>query len=320
MKESTTRKTAILNFTVASCVIFLCTNSFSLFFSGKKAIAQEISSVNEESKQNVATDEEDVIAFDRRIKLASDLDNKKFAVTLHRPNYFLPLTYNDNPNVKTYEQADQDIPNNYEAKFQLSIKMLLWDNIFENNGDLYGAYTQLSLWQIYNKSSPFRETNYEPELFLQFDTDFNIYGLRNRLFIVGINHQSNGQGGDFSRSWNRLFIEFVAERGNFVIGLKPWYRIPESDEDDDNPDIDKYLGYGQLVGAYRWKKNVFSFTFRNNLRFNENKGSLEIGWSYPLTNNLRVYLQYYNGYGESLIDYNNYTNRIGCGIMINDWI
>jgi phospholipase A1 len=198
--------------------------------------------------------------------------------------------------------------------------MLLWNDIFNKNIDLYGAYTQMSLWQIYNNSSPFRETNYEPELFLKFDTDFNVLGLRNRLFLFGFDHQSNGQSGAFSRSWNRIYIEFIASRGNFVIGLKPWYRIPEKEEDDDNPDIEKYLGYGQLWGAYKWKDVVFSFLFRNNLRTDENKCGIEAGCSYGLTHNLRIYLQYFNGYGESLIDYNNSTNRIGLGFMINDWL
>lgn len=320
MKESIVRKMAILKFSGASGLFFLGVVSFSLFFSSQMSIAQDASSVKETSQQDITTEEQDTIDFDQRIKYQSDEDRNQFDVTLHRPNYFLPFTYNSNPNEKTYEQANEDIPNNYEAKFQLSFKMLLWENIFNDNGDLYGAYTQLSLWQIYNESSPFRETNYEPELFLRFDTDFNALGLRNKFLTFGVNHQSNGQEGDFSRSWNRLYVEFVASKGNFLMALKPWYRIPESEEDDDNPDIDNYLGYGQLSGAYKWRKNVFSFTFHNNLDFDDNNGAIEIGWSYPLVNNLRAYIQYYNGYGESLIDYDNYTNRIGCGIMINDWI
>jgi len=277
------------------------------FFFVPQSVAQDISNI-EETKVKDGDAAKD------------DTENNKFAIQLHRPNYFLVMTYNNNPNVETYEQEGRDVPNKYEAKFQLSIKMLFWDDIFKGNGDLYGAYTQMSLWQIYDISSPFRETNYEPELFLEFDTDFNVLGLRNRTFRVGVNHQSNGQGGAFSRSWNRVFVEFMASKGNFSMGLKPWYRIPEHEEDDDNPDIEKYLGYGQLLGTYKWKDNIFSFTFRNNLRDNDNRSGLEVGWSHRLTNNLRAYIQYFNGYGESLIDYNNATNRIGLGIMINDWL
>jgi len=320
MKESLARQKTIRKFRVAACLIFLSAHVFALFFCSQTSFAQEASATKDALQPDVTTGEPEVIDSEQRIKSEGDEDESQFAVTLHRPNYFLPLTYNDNPNEKTYEQANEEVPNNYEAKFQLSFRMLLWENIFDDNGDLYGAYTQLSLWQIYNESSPFRETNYEPELFLKFDTDFNVFGLRNKLLILGINHQSNGQGGEFSRSWNRLYIEFVAKKGNFLMALKPWYRIPESDENDDNPDIADFLGYGQLSGAYKWRKNVCSFALRNNLSFDDNKGSIEIGWSYPLVNRLRVYLQYFYGYGESLIDYDNRTNRIGCGIMINDWI
>ena len=282
--------------------------------------AENLSSIDDPKIEKGRPAEEEIFAFDRRLHLESGNNKIPFDVTLHRPNYFLPVTYNDNPNAETYEQAGRSVPNEYEAKFQLSLKMLIWDDIFKNNGDLYGAYTQLSLWQIYDDSSPFRETNYEPELFLKFDTDIDVLGLQNRLLLIGINHQSNGQSGSFSRSWNRIYVEFIATRGNFVVGLKPWYRIPENDEDDDNPDIYKYLGYGQLWGAYKWGRSVFSFTLRNNLRPSDNKGGIEVGWSFGLTDNLRLYLQYFNGYGESLIDYDNATNRIGIGVMINDWL
>lgn len=245
-----------------------------------------------------------------------------FAITPHRPNYFLFVTYDSHPNIETYEFADQRAPENYEVKFQLSFKILLWEKMFGNNGDLFFGYTQRSFWQFYDKalSSPFRETNYEPEMFLKFDTDINVLGLRNRLFLIGFNHQSNGRGEPLSRSWNRIYAEFVAQRGNFVIALKPWYRIPAKEEDDDNPDIEKYMGYGELLAAYQLKGHVFSFMLRNNLRGDENKGAVELGWSFPITHNVRVYVQYFNGYGESLVDYNDTANRIGFGVMLNDWI
>jgi phospholipase A1 len=259
-------------------------------------------------------------ALQERILLEKQIQKKPFLVSLHRPNYFLGGTYNRNPNNKLYESLGRDPLKNYEAKFQFSIRMLVWPEVFNGKADLYAAYTQLSLWQIYSYSSPFRETNYEPEILLSFDTDFNVLGLTNRLFVLGVNHQSNGMGPDLSRSWNRIYMEFIADKGHFITGLKTWYRIPEDREQDDNPDIATYLGYGQIFGAYQYQKNVFSFTFRNNLRFDKNKGSLEAGWSYALINTFRVYLQYYNGYGESLADYNVPANRVSIGVMINDWI
>jgi phospholipase A1 len=241
--------------------------------------------------------EEEESAIKRRKTEEEKARASAFSITPHRQNYFLLVTYDNHPNTETYEFANEDGPKKYEVKYQLSFKILLWEKLFRGNGDLFYAYTQRSFWQLYHKalSSPFRETNHEPELFVKFDTDFNVLGLRNRLFLIGLNHQSNGRGGVLSRSWNRIYAGFIAERGNFVIALKPWYRIPEDEEDDDNPNIEKYMGYGELFGAYRLKGHVFSFMLRNNLRGDENKGAVELGWSYPITHNVRLYVQYFNG-------------------------
>ena len=276
----------------------------------------------EVSTSVVSTGEEEESAIKRRKTEEEKARASAFSITPHRQNYFLLITYDSHPNRETYEFANEDEPKKYEVKYQLSFKVLLWEKMLRGNGDLFYAYTQRSFWQLYHKalSSPFRETNHEPEVFVKFDTDFNVLGLKNRLFLVGLNHQSNGRGGVLSRSWNRIYAEFIAEWGNFVIALKPWYRIPEDEEDDDNPNIEKYLGYGELFGAYRLNGHVFSFMLRNNLRRDENKGAVQLGWSYPITHNVRVYVQYFNGYGESLVDYNDTANRIGIGVMLFDWI
>jgi phospholipase A1 len=270
----------------------------------------------------VTTSEKEVSAIEGRIIEEKKVGVSRFAIIPHRQNYLLAVTYDSDPNTETYEFADEDEPKHFEVKFQLSFKLLLWDKIFRGNGDLFCAYTQRSWWQLYDQalSSPFRETNYEPEVFVKFDTDFDVLGLRNRLFVIGLNHQSNGRGGVLSRSWNRIYAELVAERGNFVIGIKPWYRIPEDEEDDDNPNIEKYMGYGELFGAYRLNEHVLSFMARHNLRPHENKGALELGWSFPITHNVRGYVQYFNGYGESLVDYCDKASRIGVGLMVFDWI
>ncbi len=84
----------------------------------------------------------------------------------YRPNYFLPVAYNSSPNQDAVLDIDPDAKANYnEAKFQLSVKAKLWEDLFDQKIDIWLAYTQLSFWQIYNTafSSPFRDTNYEPE-------------------------------------------------------------------------------------------------------------------------------------------------------------
>ncbi|MCD6527880.1 MAG: phospholipase A [Desulfuromonas sp.] len=248
-----------------------------------------------------------------------------FAIVPHRRNYLLPITYNSHVNSQPFEIGDDDI-DCYEVKFQFSFKVPVWQNIFRG-ADLWAAYTNLSFWQAYNHpfSSPFRETNHEPELFLRLKNDWQLLGLKNSLILLGATHQSNGQTGSLSRSWNRVYLNMIFERGGFVMGLKPWYRIPEDQKDDptsssgdDNPDIEKYLGYGELTLGYKWRDHVVSMMLRNNLRGHNNKGAVQFDWTFPLSRKLRGYVQFFNGYGESLIDYNTAVNRIGAGVVLSD--
>jgi len=127
-----------------------------------------------------------------------------------------------------------------------------------------------------------------------------------------------------SRGWNRLYANLIWEQGNFVFSLKPWWRIPEapktdplSAEGDDNPDIEKYMGYFEFVTAYRRGKQEYSVLVRNNLR-SENRGAVQLEWTFPMYKRLRGYVEYFNGYGESLIDYNAHMQRIGVGFMLSD--
>jgi len=258
-----------------------------------------------------------------------DLDPKsrenKSIVRAHRTNYMLPVAYNSTLN----QDPMLDIENNAraqhtEAKFQISFKIKLWEDVLGENMDLWFGYTQLAFWQLYNAafSSPFRETNYEPELLLNLRTDYEILGWKGRIINLGLNHQSNGRAGNLSRSWNRAVANFGFEKENFNILVKTWYRIPENASDDDNPDITKYMGYGELWGTWYWNRHRFAAMLRNNLRVS-NKGAVQLDWSFPFPyiNNDRFsgYIQYFNGYGESLIDYNNTVNRISIGFMLTDW-
>jgi phospholipase A1 len=101
--------------------------------------------------------------------------------------------------------------------------------------------------------------------------------------------------------------------------LKGWYRIPESAEDDDNPNIEDYLGYGEVWAYYFWKGNRFGIMLRNNLHLDTNRGAVQLEWSFPILERIGGYLQYFNGYGESLLDYNHRVNRIGIGFILKEW-
>ena len=259
-----------------------------------------------------------------------------FKLKPYRPIYFLPIAYNSSPNEDTALDFDKNAKAQYnEAKFQISFKVKPWGTDIEyikgiKGIDVWFAYTQLAFWQLYNSalSSPLRDINYEPELLINFRTDYSIPGFDDfkvRYFNLGFNHQSNGRSVPLSRSWNRIVANAGLEKNNFNLLLKTWYRIPEEKANDDNPDISRYMGYGELWGIYSWRGNRFAAMLRNNFR-QDNLGAIQLDWSIPLSmihkelgNRFSFYVQYFNGYGEGLLDYNKSINRISVGFMLADW-
>jgi phospholipase A1 len=267
-------------------------------------------------------------ALSQRMEAIGKESESRWAILPYRPTYILPLTYMSTRNYAPYQQAAGGAPvpelNNTEIKYQISFQFPVWKNMFGSNASLVAAYTQLSLWQAYNdNSAPFRDTNYEPEVKVLFKTNYRLLGFDVKAYAIGFDHQSNGRGLDsLSRSWNRIVADVAMERGNFVVELRPWWRIPEKADDDDNPDIVKYEGYADLRVGYKMEKHVIVGTLHNNLRGDENKGSIQLDWTFPLPGETQIkgYAQYFNGYAENLIDYNVQQERIGIGILLADWL
>lgn len=258
----------------------------------------------------------------RRLGAERDPSNRLYTITAHRPNYFLLGAYaHDRPsNVNFARTGQSDEAQHVESRFQLSLKALVMENAFNGVGDLFVGYTQRSYWQMYNRdaSSPFRETNYEPEAWLRRVVNQPILGWNVSTVGLGVNHQSNGRGGDTSRSWNRVIASVALEKGDTGVVLRPWWRIPTSESRDDNPDIEKYMGHFDLTVLRRFGEHSLDLMLRNNLR-SDNKGAVQLGWSYPLTPTLRAYAQLFSGYGESLIDYNVRQTSVGIGLQLLDW-
>jgi phospholipase A1/A2 len=254
-----------------------------------------------------------------------DPSSPRYDIRFYNANYLLFGRYTDSVNTAPYlplaaalNQPEPDL-NSTEAKFQFSFKGRLWTTDDRRWG-VWAAYTQQNQWQVYNgdESRPFRETNYMPELFVSFRPDVDLGGgFRWGLLNAGYNHQSNGRTDILSRSWDRLFAEFAVERENLALSAKFWYRLPESSEDDDNPDITDYYGHGEIGALYRWRGNSFSAAVRGNV--NTGKGAVQLGWmSPPILGPLRGYVQFFSGYGESLIDYNWKQTTIGAGVALSD--
>lgn len=262
-----------------------------------------------------------------RLAMEAAAADNPFLLLPHRPNYIFPFSYSLEPNNEVLGLSESDL-NKTEIFFQVSLKLMLGENFIGTGGDLYAAYTNRSWWQAYNsqRSSPFRETNHEPELFLLFNPDWKLPGFNNSTTVVGISHESNGQGGDLSRSWNRIYMNLFMERKNTVISFKPWYRLPEREKKspddpggDDNPDISDYMGSWELGLLAIRGQSTFTVLVRNNLS-HDNKGAVQLGWSYPLSGKVKGYIQLFDGYGESLIDYNHRTTRLGMGFLLADWL
>ena len=143
-----------------------------------------------------------------------------------------------------------------------------------------------------------------------------------RTINLGFIHVSNGRAGTLSRSWNRVYADFQLVRGNLALRFMPWVRIEEDEEDeedDDNPDIEDYMGHYELGAYYNWNKQIFSAMVRN-IEDSDGHYNAELQWSFPVKNRLRVLVQVYNGYGESMIDYNHKITRVGIGVLLTDWL
>ncbi len=235
----------------------------------------------------------------------------------HRDNYLLLANYSTSSNDAPFEDFT---PAGVESKhveltYQLSFKMKMIEQVADTPIDFWFGYTQNSFWQAYNRaaSSPFRETNYQPELMLTTPLSLNLGNVDIRYLTLGMVHQSNGQTSTLSRSWNRIYAEVGAEHGKFDARFRIWKRLDNARSDNDNIDITDYLGHGDLNLSYRNNGHAVTMMARRN--FSTNHGAVQLGWAFPLAANLKGYVQGFSGYGQSLIDYNYSQKSLGAGFL-----
>jgi phospholipase A1 len=266
--------------------------------------------------------------LDSRWELARDSKLGTFNFRAYKPVYLLPAFWNSDPNELPTSSNPSRVPpqqqalNKVEAKFQLSFKTKVAENLFGDNGDLWAAYTQSSHWQVYNgdESRPFRETNYEPEVLLVFRNSYALGGWRGRMFGMGINHQSNGRADPISRSWNRVVANIGLDRDNWALMIRPWWRIPDGRNADENPGIEDYIGRGDITVVHRWNDHELALMARHSLRTGDNsRGAVQFDWGFPINRTLRGHVQLFDGYGESLIDYDHRAWYLGLGISLLEW-
>lgn len=283
----------------------------------------------------VHDDQRDAIAnagkgslLDSRWELAKDSKLGTFQLRAYKPVYLFPVFWtskrNDfpaslNPQNTVTESRELD---STELKFQLSFKTKVAENLFGDNGDVWVGYTQSSRWQAYNStvSHPFRETNYEPEVMLVVRNNYSLLGWKGRMMGLSLNHQSNGRSNPLSRSWNRAILSVGLDRENWALVLRPWYRFNESRREDNNPDIEDFIGRGDAMLVYNRNGHEVSLTGRHSLRGGDRShGSLQLDWGFPISQLLRGHLQVFDGYGESMIDYNHRATYVGVGVALLEW-
>jgi phospholipase A1 len=274
-----------------------------------------------DTRDNVTNRSKNLV--DHRFRLEKRDFSNPFVVSFYKPTYVLPFYYHfASPSLPDHNAVpNQQKLQNTEFKFQISFKVPVWRDILGFPSTLYAAYTQSSFWQAYSHSPFFRETNYEPEVFLTNDVDIPLVaGWHAKFLNMGAVHQSNGRGGSLERSWNRLYFETTFAKGNWMVTLKPWYIFHDASFDLHNPNIADYMGHGHLVLAYKYGDNTLTLMSRNSLESGFKRGAVELSWSYPLLTKVKGYVQVFSGYGQSLIDYNHYTKGAGIGFALSDWI
>lgn len=261
-------------------------------------------------------------ALSVRWELEPETKQGLWALRPHQPTFFLPVRYSNRPNDSPQspsQPVSTSVPlDNTEAEFQFSLKLKAGENLFGSDVDVWLGYTQQSQWQVYNGdiSRPFRETDYQPEVFFSLPTRYDFLGLTGRFINLGLVHQSNGRAEPLSRSWNRVYAQFGFERDGFALLVRPWYRLKEDASVDNNPDIVHYMGHGDVTAIYQRGRQQFSLL----ARYNDGNGALQGTWSFPIQGRLMGYVKVFNGYGETLIDYNWNQTTIGVGILLMDWL
>jgi len=231
-----------------------------------------------------------------------------YNIKAHKANYFLPASYRYGGEYSGASNRHES--NQVETEFQFSLKYDFASNILGLNEIYSAAYTQLSFWQLYVESAYFRESNYNPEIFMTIPIPVIRYlkGIR-----VEFAHQSNGRGFPKERSWNYVSTQFYFQTAFFFTKLSLWKDVGELKY---NPDLMDYLGYGELEVIIPYKKHLLTLKTRNT--FSEYSAT-QIDYSYPFFNSkdLFIYVKAFRGYGESLIDYNHHVNKIGIGFSIS---
>lgn len=203
---------------------------------------------------------------------------------------------------------------NSNVKFQISLSFRLTNATLPWNTFLYIMYTQKTIWNVFQNSMPMRDMNFNPGIgwTKPFFSKDRYIGKMTLL----VEHESNGKDGPESRSWNRISLcGNVLINDQLAVHGKVWIPIIDS---MNNKDILDYCGIFQWGAVYTTPNQNFQFglTMVKRRGWNLNSNTiLEASWKVNPKTNLNLFMQYYQGYGENLLDYNVYKSTVRFGIV-----
>jgi len=215
-----------------------------------------------------------------------------------------------------------------DAKYQISIKGNLF---YPSETGLYIGYTQIAFWDIYDKSSPFKEFNHSPEFFYLFENGNNIFGNAKILGLDYIQlspfwHKSNGISGPDSRSINCYYGEAQFSYGDtYNVGIMAkgygYYK-----EDKNDHEYSTYRGkFEGEVFLQLMSKSVKYFDkerlyVRSGMSHESKRGWVEGGLKVRIITTYFqpfLYCQVWHGYAESMINYKEKDTIIRLGLTFN---
>jgi phospholipase A1 len=236
-----------------------------------------------------------------------DTMRKMPSFTAHKDNYFI-----------TGVPTNTDINSNTaNAKYQVSFKQMLFRDALPWDTYLFFTYSQKAFWDIYKESYPFKEINFNPSFSLGkafFDKSDRLKGIGS----VSFEHESNGRDSIYSRSWNRVSVDYsMAVSTKTLLTIKAWLPFGYK---EGNPELLDYVGLGEITARHDFIANKLSLELQLRKGLQSNiKGMIRSRLYYqPFKNKSNQYfmLEWFVGYAESLINYEDYTSMIRFGYVI----
>lgn len=204
---------------------------------------------------------------------------------------------------------------NSDAKFQVSIRHRLTNSVLPFKTYLYFTYTQKAFWDVFKESFPFRDLNFNPAIGIGRTLVY-----KNRLLgamALQLEHESNGKDGLDSRSWNKItFASTFILHEHWMLESEMWIPIVDGGQ---NKDIVEYSGWANLSLEYTSPNRKYvmgvSVTKRKGWNLNHNV-TLQAAARIFSDSNQFLFIEYYNGYGEAMLDYKQHRQRLRFGFVI----